>query len=357
MRVLVVNTGSSSLKLSLLGADDAVLAEHDVEGTSGEVDVAALEAAVTEAGACDAVGHRVVHGGPRYAGPVRLDDDVVAYLATLTDLAPLHQRPALQAIESVRRQLPQVPAVACFDTAFHHGMPAAAATYAIPSEWRERWSIRRYGFHGLSHAYAARRAAELAGQPLETLRIVTCHLGSGSSLAAVRGGRSVDTTMGFTPLEGLVMGTRAGTVDPGLVLWLIRTGGLAADAVNQALERRSGLLALAGTADMRQVLAARDGAAIEVYLHRLRALIAAMAAALAGLDLLVFTGGIGEHAEPIRSGAADGLGFLGVAIDEELNRGSGDREITRAGATARTFVVAAREDLEIARQVRELLGS
>jgi len=356
VRLLVVNAGSSSLKLSLLGPHDETLAEHEVEGTSGKIDRAALESAVREAGLIDAVGHRVVHGGPRFSGPVRIDDEVEVYLRSLIDLAPLHQKPALEAIDAVRRQIPAVPAVACFDTAFHHRMPAAAATYAIPLEWRERWSIRRYGFHGLSHAHAVRRAAELSGRPLDALRIVSCHLGSGSSLAAVRGGRSVDTTMGFTPLEGLVMGTRAGSVDPGLLLWLIRGGGLDADYVNDALENRSGLLALAGTADMKQVLGAGDSAALDVYLHRLRALIAAMAAAMDGLDLLVFTGGIGEHAAPIRSGAAEGLGFLGVAVDEELNRGSGDREISRQGAVVRTLVVAAREDLEIARQVRELLG-
>jgi acetate kinase len=356
LRLLVVNAGSSSLKLSLLDNNDAILAEHELQGTGGKIDRAALESAVTEAGRIDAVGHRVVHGGPRFAGPVRIDDEVEEYLRSLTDLAPLHQRPALEAIDAVRRQLPSVPAIACFDTAFHHGLPPAAATYAIPLEWRKRWSIRRYGFHGLSHAYATRRAADLAGRPLEALRVVSCHLGSGSSLAAVRGGRSVDTTMGFTPLEGLVMGTRAGTVDPGLVLWLIRGGGLDADAVNEGLERHSGLLALAGTADMKEVLATDDSAALDVYLHRLRALIAAMAAAMDGLDLLVFTGGIGEHAAPVRSGAAMGLGFLGVIVDEELNQGSGDREIGLSGAPVRMLVVTAREDLEIARQVRELLA-
>ncbi|MDQ6918738.1 MAG: acetate/propionate family kinase [Candidatus Dormibacteraeota bacterium] len=356
MPILVVNAGSSSLKLSLLGADDAILAEHELEGTAGKIDLAALESVVREAGEVDAVGHRVVHGGPRFDGPVRIDDEVEDYLRSLTDLAPLHQKPALEAIGAVRRHLPAVPAIACFDTAFHHSLPAAAATYAIPLEWRERWSIRRYGFHGLSHAYASRRAAALVEESLESLRIVSCHLGSGSSLAAIKGGRSVDTTMGFTPLEGLVMGTRAGTVDPGLVLWLVRSGGLNPDAVNEALEKRSGLLALAGTADMREVLAAGGGEALEVYLHRLRALIAAMAAAMGGLDLLVFTGGIGEHAAPIRSGAADGLGFLGVALDEDLNRGSGDRIIGRSESGVRTLVVAAREDLEIARQVRGLLA-
>jgi acetate kinase len=356
VRLLVVNAGSSSLKLSLLDADDALLAERELEGTGGLIDQAALESAVKEGGPIDAVGHRVVHGGPRFAGPVRLDAEVEGYLRSLTDLAPLHQGPALEAIDAVRRQLPSVPAVACFDTAFHHGLPAAAATYAIPLDWRERWAIRRYGFHGLSHAYAVRRSAELVGRPLEELRIVSCHLGSGSSLAAVQGGRSVDTTMGFTPLEGLVMGTRAGTVDPGLVLWLIRSGGLDADAVNDGLERHSGLLALAGTADMKEVLAGGDTAALDVYLHRLRALVAAMAAAMDGLDLLVFTGGIGEHSAPVRSGTATGLGFLGVVVDEELNYAAGDREIGLSGAPVRTVVVTAREDLEIARQVRGLLG-
>jgi acetate kinase len=356
VRLLVVNAGSSSLKLSLLGPDDATLAEHDLEGTGGAVDLAALESAVEEAGQIDAVGHRVVHGGPRFAGPVRLDKEVEDYLRSLADLAPLHQKPALEAIDAIRNQLPSVPAIACFDTAFHHRLPPAAATYALPREWRERWSIRRYGFHGLSHAYASRRAADIAGRPLEALRIVSCHLGSGSSLAAVQGGRSVDTTMGYTPLEGLVMGTRPGTVDPGLILWLIRSGGLDPETVNEGLERHSGLLALAGTADMKEVLRAGDSAALEVYLHRLRGLIAAMAAAMDGLDLLVFTGGIGEHAAPVRSGAARGLGFLGVAVDEELNQRSGDREIGLSGAPVRTLVVAAREDLEIARQVRELLA-
>jgi acetate kinase len=355
LRILVVNAGSSSLKLSLLGDSEQLLAEHDLEGTGGKIDLSALKAAVGEAGELDAVGHRVVHGGPRFAGPARIDEEVEAYLRTLIDLAPLHQAPALEAIDAVRRQLPAVPAIACFDTAFHHRMPEAAATYAIPLEWRERWSIRRYGFHGLSHAYAARRAAELTGEPLESLRIVSCHLGSGSSLAAIQGGRSVDTTMGFTPLEGLVMGTRAGTVDPGLVLWLIRNGGLDPNAVNEGLEKRSGLLALAGTADMKQVLAA-GGAPVAIYLHRLRALVAAMAAAMDGLDQLLFTGGIGEHAAAIRSGAAEGLGFLGVAVDERLNQGSGDREIGTRSAAVRTLVITAREDLEIARQARELLA-
>ena len=257
----------------------------------------------------EAVGHRVVHGGPRYSKSVRIDSEVVGYLATITDLAPLHLPAALAGIAAVGRVLPDVPAVACFDTAFHSSMPAAAATYAIPAEWRERYGIRRYGFHGFSHAYAARIAAQLLGRPESDLRVVTCHLGSGASLAAVWGGRSVDTTMGFTPLEGLVMATRSGSVDPGMLLWLERHAGLTEPELNDALDQRSGLLALAGTGDMREVLkrgfaGAEDARlAFDVYIHRLRACIASMAAAMGGLDALVFTGGVGENAPEVRSAA------------------------------------------------------
>ena len=307
----------------------------------------------------EAVGHRVVHGGDRFAGPALLDGEVERYLESLTDLAPLHQPPSLEAIAEVRRLLPRVPSVACFDTAFHHQLPAAAATYAVPAAWRQRWGVRRYGFHGLSHAYASRRAAELLATAPGSLRVVTCHLGSGSSLAAVSGGRSVDTTMGFTPLEGLVMGTRSGSVDPGLLLWLLRERKLTVSELDRALEKESGLLALAGSADMREVARGRGAAAREalaVYLHRLRGLVAAMAAAMGGLDALVFTGGIGERSAPVRAGAADGLGFLGIALDPAANQADGDREISAPGSAVRTLVVAAREDLEIARQVRQLLG-
>jgi len=344
VRILAVNAGSSSLKLRLLDDADRTLAEHEVEGTGGRIDRPALADAVGAAGKVDAVGHRVVHGGDRHSGPVLVDDSVLEYLDSLTELAPLHQPPSLEAIREVRRLLPSVPAVACFDTAFHHGLPPAAATYAVPAAWRERWGIRRYGFHGLSHAYAARRAAELLATPPGSLRLVTCHLGSGASLAAVSGGRSVDTTMGFTPLEGLVMGTRSGSVDPGLLLWLLREGKLDVAELEAGLEKESGLLALAGTADMRSVLSsgAAGRLALDVYGHRLRGLIAAMAAAMGGLDGLVFTGGIGERSAPVRALAADGLGFLGVALDPDANEASGDREITARGAAVRTVVVAAR---------------
>jgi acetate kinase len=360
VRVLVVNAGSSSLKLRLLGPDDAVLDEADIDAPRSEVDEAALAAWVADAGTIDAVGHRIVHGGERFRAATRIDDDVVAALRSLTDLAPLHQPKSLAALDAVARALPESPAVACFDTAFHATLPEAAATYAVPAAWRERWGVRRYGFHGLSHAYAARRARELTDGG--AARVVTCHLGAGASLCAVRDGRSVDTTMGFTPLEGLVMATRSGSVDPGLLLWLLERERLGVDEMSAALEHDGGLLALAGTADMREVLArAGDGddearIALGVYLHRLRAGIAAMAAALGGLDALVFTGGVGERSAPVRAAAADGLGFLGVVVDPVRNDApAGDADVSAGGAAVRTLVVPAREDVEIARQVRALL--
>jgi acetate kinase len=261
----------------------------------------------------------------------------------------------------VAKLLPGVPAVACFDTAFHATMPAAAATYALPAAWRERFGLRRYGFHGLSHAYASRRAAQLLGRAPEQLRVVSCHLGAGASLAAVHRGRSVDTTMGFTPLEGLVMATRAGNTDPGLLLWLLRDRGLTVDELGDGLERASGLAGLAGTADMGEVIQRAAGAdpdavlALGVYLHRLRELIAGMAAAMDGLDVLVFTGGVGEHAPEIRSRAVPG--FLGAAVDEPRNVAAmGDADISATGAPVATVVVTAREDIEVARQVRALLA-
>jgi acetate kinase len=268
----------------------------------------------------------------------------------------------LAALDAVTAHLPDVTAVASFDTAFHATIPAAAATYAIPREWRERYGIRRFGFHGLSHAYCAQRAADLIGRPLAGLRIVTCHLGAGASLAAVLGGRSVDTTMGFTPLEGLVMATRSGTVDPGLVLWLEEHEHLTPHEVATALEQRSGLTALAGTGDMREVEAAFGRGepdavlAVEVYLHRLVGGIAAMTAAIGGLDVLAFTGGVGERSPLLRGKAAQQLAYLGVAVDAACNNAAhGDDAVTATGASARTVVITAREDLQIAREVRDLL--
>ena len=364
MRILVINAGSTSLKLRFLDADDTLLADHELPAVKGAFDEEAVAALLAGLDGVDAVGHRVVHGGPKLSTAALVDERVEAYLRSLVDLAPLHQPPALEGIDLARRLLPGVPAVACFDTAFHASLPAAASTYAVPQAWRNRYSLRRYGFHGLSHAYASRRAAQLLGVEAERPRVVTCHLGAGASLAAVVGGRSVDTTMGFTPLEGLVMATRPGNVDPGLLLWLQRHGGLTEAEMSDALEHRSGLVALAGTGDMRVVLARAAGddgdarLALDVYVHRLRAGVAAMAAAMDGLDAVVFTGGVGEKAHDVRAAAAAGLGFLGVALDPQLNTSaSGDADIGASGASVRTMVVRAREDLEIARQAREVLAS
>jgi acetate kinase len=258
--------------------------------------------------------------------------------------------------------LPGLPAVACFDTAFHATLPEAASTYALPAEWRDRWRVRRYGFHGLSHAWIAHRVPEMLGAGTAGLRIVSCHLGAGASLCAIADGRSVDTTMGFTPLEGLVMATRSGSVDPGLLLWLLERTELSERELAVALEHDSGLLGLAGSADMRDVVAGaakgepRARLALDVYVHRLRSGIGSMAAALGGLDVLAFTGGVGEHSQEIRAAAVEGLGFLGAAINESANAGGGgDRDISAATANVSTLVVKAREDVEIAEQTRRVL--
>jgi len=363
--VLVVNAGSSSLKLSVLEEGDELLAHADRGFTEDERELEqAFGAILAEASPIGAVGHRVVHGGHTFTEAVKLDADADAQLGQLTDLAPLHNPPALSAIRVLRRLCPELPAVACFDTAFHATLPAAAATYAVPRSWSERWLLRRYGFHGLSHAYASRRAAELLGRPLAELRLVTAHLGAGASLAAVKGGRSIETTMGFTPLEGLVMATRSGSVDPGLLLWVQRHSDLSAEEMEQELDREAGLRGLSGHSDMREVLAGVDAGnercrlALVVYVHRLVAAAAAMAAAMGGLDALVFTGGVGEHAVRVRAEACEGLAFLGLALDSKANgEANGDGLLSPPGARAAALVVRAREDLEIARQVRAALSS
>ncbi|WP_375503485.1 acetate/propionate family kinase [uncultured Jatrophihabitans sp.] len=359
-RVLTVNAGSSSVKLRLLDGDVVERSAELPAGSNG-FDEAALAATLRDWPAPDAAGHRVVHGGTLFSGPVLVTSRVREELGALTDLAPLHQPKSLAALDAVTELLPHVPAVASFDTAFHATIPPAASTYAVPAEWRTRWGVRRYGFHGLSHAYASRRAAELSGRPPDNLRVVTCHLGAGASLAAVVDGRSVDTTMGFTPLDGLVMATRSGSIDPGLVLWLEEHEQLSPREVATALEEQSGLTALASTGDMRVIQASAaagdPGAvlALEVYLHSLVAGVATMTAALGGSDALVFTGGVGERSAEIRVRAAAGLAFLGIAVDEARNVGPAeDRDISASGAAVSTFVVAAREDLALAREARSI---
>jgi acetate kinase len=363
MRLLVVNAGSSSLKLRVLGCDDQLLKTADLPAPSAQAMSEALEGFLAEAPSVDAAGHRVVHGGREFPGPIRIDEAADARLEQLSALAPLHNPPALAGIRALRRLRPGLTQVACFDTSFHASLLAPASTYAIPRLWTKRWGLRRYGFHGLSHAWASRRAAALIGRPAAELRLVTAHLGSGASLAAVAGGRSVDTTMGFTPLEGLVMGTRSGSVDPGLIVWLQRHGGLSAAEVERGLAYEGGLFGLCGASDLRAVLAAADAGeadarlAYAVYVHRLRAQIAGMAAAMGGMDGLVFTGGAGEGSARLRRDACAGLGFLGVVVDDAANEreASCDRLVCTPESPAAVAVVASREDLEIARQVRQLL--
>jgi acetate kinase len=342
VRVLVVNAGSSSLKV------DLVVDGVQVNSSDG------LPAQPTEV---DAVGHRIVHGGPDLHDPVLIDPAVEQRLRELVDLAPLHQPKSLDGLDAARRLLPDVAHVACFDTAFHATLPPAAYTYALPAAWRSRWGVRRYGFHGLSHAWASRRAMELVPG---VRRIVTCHLGAGASLAAVLDGSSVDTTMGFTPLDGLVMATRSGSVDPGLLTWLEEREGLAPQQIAHALEHDSGLLGLAGTADMRELLARHDDEAqlaIAVYLHSLVSGIASMTAALGGLDALVFTGGVGEGAPEVRRRCAGSLGYLGVGVDERRNAGAAaDLDVSDEHSAVRTLVVRSREDLQIAAGVEQLLA-
>ncbi|HUC27007.1 MAG TPA: acetate/propionate family kinase [Streptosporangiaceae bacterium] len=360
-----MNAGSSSLKASLLGDGDSVDSALELDAWDGSPDHPELTRFLTAAGPrASVVAHRVVHGGSVFRHAVLIDDTVIDAISGLTDLAPLHQPRALAGIEAARRLMPGLPGVACFDTAFHAGMPDAAARYALPDGWTTRFGLRRFGFHGLSHAYAARRAAQLLGRDLAELRIVSCHLGAGASLAAVLRGRSVDTTMGFTPLEGLVMATRSGSVDPGLIVWLLQHGQLGVAELSAGLEKESGLAGLSGlpSGDMREVLQAAESGepaallAVEVYLHRLRREIAAMAAAMNGLDALIFTGGVGEHSSQVRAAASAGLEFLGLTLDPDRNQVTADTIISRDDSAAAVLVITAREDIEMARQARRALA-
>ncbi len=344
--VLTVNAGSTSVKVSLVRSDG-----------SAEVldDLAHAVAAVSPT----AVLHRVVHGGDRSA-PAVVDAEVLAELRALTELAPLHQPASLAALETARAAFPDVPHIACFDTSFHRTLPASASTYALPEALRAH--VRVYGFHGLSHAYAARRVRELVPA---ARRVVVAHLGGGASLCAVLDGRSIDTTMGFTPLDGLVMGTRCGHLDPGALLWLAAELGSDLDALTDLLERRSGLLGLSGSGDMREVLRRRDAGheeaalAVAVYQHALQAQVGAMVAGLRGLDVLVLTGGVGEHCREVGNELCAALSWLGVDAlepgDEGLRVADGVRDLSAPGARVRTLVVHAREDLQMLAEAAHLL--
>ena len=355
-RVLVLNCGSSTLKWSVLDASDESTLDG---GTERWLDASAepVRAVLERAGEPDAVGHRIVHGGTSFRHTVRVDAAVRAGLESLVELDPLHMRRALAAVDAVGARRPSLPQFAAFDTAFHATLPEAAAGYALPFEWTERWGLRRFGFHGLSVAHSTERARALTGRTPP--RLVVCHLGSGCSVTAVRDGRSIDTTMGFTPLEGLMMGTRSGSVDPGLLLHLQSRHGLGAAELREALTERSGLLGVSGVSgDLREVLAAADAGSARAALAYQRFVlsatraIGAMVAVLGGIDVLVFTGGIGENSPRARRDLASSLRFAGAQLDDAANEAATtDRDVAGASSAVRILVVCAREDRVILREV------
>jgi acetate kinase len=309
-----------------------------------------------------AVGHRIVFGG-EFTSAVRLTPEVRSRISRLSELAPLHNPPGLETLEAAEKELPRVPHIAVFDTAFHTTLPPAAYTYPVPEAWTREWKIRRFGFHGLSHAYCAGRAAAMLGRPLEQLRMVICHLGHGCSASAVLHGRSVDTTMGFTPLDGLMMGTRSGSVDPGIVLHLQLYRGLSAKEVEEVLNRGSGLLGVSGiSGDMRQILAAvragnqRGQLAFDVYTHRVRQAIGGLTATLGGIDALVFTAGVGENSPEVRAATCRGLEYLGLELDPKANAGCHpDGDVARPESPARILVMVTREDLTMLAEVMRVI--
>jgi len=304
-----------------------------------------------------AVGHRIVLGGHKFEEPVIVNDEVKRAIASGSEYAPLHNRAELEGVEIMERLLAHIPQIAVFDTAFHHRLPLAAAVYPGPYEWFER-GIRRYGFHGINHEYCAHRAAQVLGQRLDSLRLVSCHLGNGCSLAAIHHGRSVDTTMGFTPLEGLMMGTRSGSVDPGILTYLMRQKGTGGQQLDQLLNHESGLLGISGVSgDMREILKAKESGnhraklAFDIFVHRLRCGIGSMIAVMGGVDALIFTGGIGENSEDVRSAACESFGYLQLKLDPVKNKQSSiDRDIATNDSGVRVLVIRAQEDWAIARE-------
>jgi acetate kinase len=362
--VLALNAGSSSLKYRLLDpatgerfADGTVERVQDAGAAVGRV-VTDLGDALRRAGEVVAVGHRVVHGGDRFTAPTVVDDGVLAAIDELAALAPLHNPAAAAGIRSARAALPGVPQVAVFDTAFHATLPPPARTYAVPRKWRERYGVRRYGFHGTSYAHVTKEAARLLGRDAGDLNLVALHLGNGASACAIRGGVSVDTSMGLTPLAGLVMGTRSGDVDPSIPGYLARVAGLRPEQVDDALEHASGLEGLAGVSDMRDVLQRRaDGdpdavLAFDTYCYRLRSYVGAYHAVLGRLDAVVFTGGVGERAAAVRAASLAGLEPFGIVLDPGRNEAAGDgaRFVSADDARVAVAVVPADEELEIGRQ-------
>jgi len=380
MALLIFNAGSSSLKVGLIDPDDLrVWNQETIEvgpganGDEGASDLRGIIVRVSRsagalartepAAAITGVVHRVVHGGTRFTDPTRITPEVRQALSELNVLAPLHNPPSLRVIDAALDVMPDRTHVAVFDTAFHKTLVPESRTYPLPHEWSERWGLRRFGFHGLSHAYCAARSAELMGRPAAGLRLVTAHLGNGASVTAVRDGRSVDTSMGFTPLEGLMMGTRSGSIDPGLLLYLQKTCGVGVDDLDRALNHESGLLGVSGlSSDMRALMKAADAGnaqaslAVRMFAHRARQAIGALAVTLGGADALVFTGGIGEHSPQVRAAICDGLSALGFELDEIANRSARpDCVVSTPDSPGRIFVLTAREDVEMARAAMSCL--
>ena len=368
--VLVLNAGSSSLKYQVVVADSGVRHVTGVIERVAETGFArALRQMTTELheagiqpGDLAAVGHRVVHGGPTFTAPVLVDQAVLVRIDALAGFAPLHNPPAATGIRAAREEFPALPQVAVFDTAFFAALPAAAATYAIDIDVAAAHHIKRYGAHGTSYAYVSTEAARVAGRPLDTLDQIVLHLGNGASVAALRGGRPVDTSMGLTPLEGLVMGTRAGDLDPGVLLHLLRSG-MPLEELDDLLHHRSGLAGMSGFSDLRDVQTAieagdrRAALAFEVYCRRIRKYVGAYLALLGGADQVVLTGGVGEHDSQVRARALAGLGRIGIELDPDRNDSlSGEAGVISADTSATTIlVVPTNEELQIAREVMRLL--
>lgn len=368
-RVLVLNCGSSSVKYALFDGDTTV-DKGQIErigtpdGPPDHNSVLRRLLGGLDLDGLAAIGHRVVHGGTRFAAPTVIDDEVITAVRDLVPLAPLHNPANLRGITVTRALRPDVPQVAVFDTAFHRTLPEYAATYAIDAAVAAAHGIHRYGFHGTSHAYVARRTAALLDRPLATLNAITLHLGNGASACAVAGGRSIATSMGLSPLEGLVMGTRSGDVDPAVVFHLHRVAGMAVEQIDELLNHRSGLLGLAGDSDMRGILARRAAGdraatlAFDAYCHRIRSYVGAYYATLERVDAVTFTAGVGENAAPVRAAALSGLRRLGIVVDESRNDAGtgGERLISPEGAEVAVLVVPTNEELEIATQTRTALG-
>ena len=368
--ILVVNAGSSSIKYQLISADDEEVVASGLVERIGEWEIpdhkagfAVMLSALTDAGALGshppiAVGHRVVHGGSHFTAPTLLDAEVVAEIDELTALAPLHNPGAVQGILAALEVFPAVPQVAIFDTAFHTTLAPAAYSYAIDAHVAAKHGVRRYGFHGTSHQYVSRAAAEFLGRPIESLKQIVLHLGNGASVCAVDGGKSVDTSMGMTPLEGLVMGTRSGDIDAGVLFHLGREAGFSLGELDALLNKRSGLLGMTGTGDMRDVQKAAASAdpaavlALDVYLHRVRHYVGAYLAQLGGADVISFTAGVGENNALVRARSLAGLERLGISIDSERNESAdrGTRVISADSSAITVLVVPTNEELEIARQ-------